>query len=67
MPPRELIALVFAALAGVGAAAYLLRPKNKNHKHLVAAVIVYPIKSCRGVPMTRARTDQYGFELDRNW
>jgi uncharacterized protein len=33
----------------------------------IAALNVYPVKSCRGVPLERARITATGFEHDREW
>ncbi|KAI9003401.1 hypothetical protein DFJ74DRAFT_647227 [Hyaloraphidium curvatum] len=59
---------LLAAAAAVGAAAafYALRPR-KARRFRVAGIHIYPVKSMKGIELAAARTDKYGFELDRNW
>jgi len=33
----------------------------------VSGLYVYPVKSCRGIPLSEARIDDRGFEFDRRW
>src|SRR5437764_155654 len=33
----------------------------------IAALFIYPVKSCRGVPLGAARVTERGFEHDREW
>jgi len=33
----------------------------------IAEVVIYPIKSCKGISLQRAKLTKYGLEYDRNW
>lgn len=33
----------------------------------ISAIYIYPIKSCRGIAVTSAQLDAWGFKFDRNW
>ncbi|KAJ3262953.1 hypothetical protein HK104_006716, partial [Borealophlyctis nickersoniae] len=33
----------------------------------VTSIVIYPVKSCRGIELQEATVNQYGFELDRFW
>lgn len=34
---------------------------------ILSAIYIYPVKSCRGIPLTSARLNTWGLEYDRNW
>lgn len=34
---------------------------------ILAAIYIYPVKSCRGISVESARLDAWGLEYDRNW
>ncbi|MFO0659743.1 MAG: MOSC domain-containing protein [Polyangiaceae bacterium] len=37
------------------------------HPIKITSITVYPVKSCRGIPMQRARVTRRGLERDRRW
>lgn len=71
MPPRELLvalsAVAVSAALGYSIWSALSGSSSKQKVHRVSSIVIYPIKSCKGIELQKSRTDRYGFELDRNW
>ena len=47
-----------------------MRPRHggpPHHAPTIAALFIYPVKSCRGTQLAAARVTERGFEHDREW